>query len=363
MNAMLRGAGCDYAALGNAIPIRYGPQAIADLAVHFGRPLICANYLDGNDMLVEGLVPFIIHDFGPFKLGIIGLTDPMKAYETIFRLRPQKPDEVLPELIRKARQAGAQTILLLSHLGLKQDQVLAENDAGLDVIIGGHSHDTLTSPLVENGTIIAQAGDFGRFLGRLDLEIDPVSGKVIDHKGTLVPINEDISPDPAATVVVENERKRVHAIMGRVIGSLNARVELADDRECTAGNLLADALLERMQGTVIALVLAGHWETGLEPGPLSQGQLFAANSFSSQPGKGHVVRRTDPSIPARRSHAWKRRENPPFPAREEDRLPSYCGYDSGRRSVKPGQDRSPHCRGIADGRKDLPCRHNRHGII
>jgi 2',3'-cyclic-nucleotide 2'-phosphodiesterase (5'-nucleotidase family) len=234
---------------------------------------------------VEGLVPFIIHDFGSFKLGIIGLTDPMKAYETIFRLRPQKSDELLPELIQKARQAGAQTLLLLSHLGLKQDQVLAENGAGLDVIIGGHSHDTLTSPLVENGTIIAQAGDFGRFLGRLDFEIDPVSGKVIDHKGTLIPINEDITPDHAATVVVENERKRVHAIMGRVIGSLNARAELADDRECTAGNLLADALLERMQGTRIALVLTGHWETGLEPGPLTQGQLFAAIRSAANPAK------------------------------------------------------------------------------
>ena len=45
MNAILRGAGCDYVALGNAIPFRYGPQAIADMAKHFGRPLLCANLL------------------------------------------------------------------------------------------------------------------------------------------------------------------------------------------------------------------------------------------------------------------------------------------------------------------------------
>ena len=30
MNALLKSAGCDQVALGNAIPIRYGPQAVAE---------------------------------------------------------------------------------------------------------------------------------------------------------------------------------------------------------------------------------------------------------------------------------------------------------------------------------------------
>ena len=44
---------------------------------------------------------------------------------------------------------------------------------GIDLIIGAHDHVELNPPLVVNGTIIAQAGDYGRYLGRLDLEIDP----------------------------------------------------------------------------------------------------------------------------------------------------------------------------------------------
>jgi 2',3'-cyclic-nucleotide 2'-phosphodiesterase (5'-nucleotidase family) len=52
-----------------------------------------------------------------------------------------------------------------------------------------------------------------------------------------------------------------------------------------AGNLLADALLDRVKGTEIALALAGHWETGLPAGPLTQGALFAANRSTANPAK------------------------------------------------------------------------------
>lgn len=285
MNAMLRGAGCDYATLGNAIPIRYGPQAIADLAKYFGRSLMCANFLDENHGLPSGLEPFTIHDFGSFKLGILGLTDPVKTYESIFHLHPQKANDILPDLIRQARRRGAQTILLLSHLGLKQDRDLAETIEGVDLIIGGHSHDALNPPLDIQGTIITQAGDFGRFLGRLDVEIDPVSGKVVHHEGTLLSIDESIPSDPGTVAAVELERIRVQEIMSRVVGTLNAPIGLADDRECEAGNMLADALFERVKGAEIAFVLAGHWETGLEAGALTQGQLFAANRSTANPAK------------------------------------------------------------------------------
>lgn len=285
MNAMLRGAGCEYVALGNAIPLRYGPQAIADMAKHFGRPLLCANILDETDKLVAGLEPFTIHNFGSFQLGILGLTDPMKIYGSVFHLHPQKPDDILPDLIQQVRGGGAQTILLLSHLSLKEDKRVAEEIAGVDVIIGGHSHDALNPPLDVNGTVVAQAGDFGRFLGRLDLEIDPASGKVTHFEGTLLPVEETISPDPETVAAVETERARVREIMSRVVGTLTSPLELADDRECSVGDLLADALLERIPGTEVAFALAGHWETGLESGALTQGQLFAAIRSTANPAK------------------------------------------------------------------------------
>ena len=285
MNAILRGAGCEFAALGNAIPIRYGHEAISDLAKHFGRPLLCANFLDGENNLVAGLEPFVIQSFGTFNLGIIGVTDPMKTYETFFHLKPQQPDDILPTLIEHVRDLGAQTILLLSHLGLRDDRRVTETVSGIDVLIGGHSHDALNPPLKINETIVAQAGEYGKFLGRLDLMIDPASGKIVQHAGELLPVDESIAPDSQVEQVVQAQHERVDRMMKHVVGELAIPVDLADDRECTAGNLLADALLERVHGAQIALVLAGHWNTGLEAGTITQGALFSANRSTANPAK------------------------------------------------------------------------------
>jgi len=284
MNTILRAAGCEYAALGNAVPLRYGHQAIAGLAKYFGRPLLCANMKDENGKIVDGLEPFAIASFDSFKVGLIGMTDPFDSYTSFFKLQMSKPMDILPELIAEAMAQGAKTILFLSHLGSEADKEVANKIKGIDIIIGAHDHVELNPPLVIKGTLIAQAGDFGRFLGRIDLTVDPATGAIIQHTGTLIPINEDIPSDPEAQKAVEKEQARAQEIMNREVGILNDVLESYDDRECAVGNLLADALLDRVAGAQLSLVL-GHWQTGLEAGTLSQGALFFACRSTANPGK------------------------------------------------------------------------------
>jgi 5'-nucleotidase len=283
MEAILRGAGCDFVALGNAIPTRYGQQAVAGLAEAFGRPLLCANMREQDGLLVQGLEPFVIQTLGSLKVAIIGLTAPNDSYRSFFKLRMDQPEAILPALIADTRAAGASTIVLLSHLASSVDQALAEAIEGIDVIVGGHDHKELDPPLVVRDTIIAQAGDFGRFLGRLDLVVDPRTGKVIQHTGSLLPVAQDIPLDPETERAAKTERKRALERMNRRIGTLHAPVELSDERECAAGNLLADALLERIQAAELAIILAGHWEEGLKAGDLTEGTLFAANRSTANP--------------------------------------------------------------------------------
>jgi 5'-nucleotidase len=285
MEAILRGAGCDYVALGNAIPVRYGPEAVENLAAHFGRPLICGNMFDVQGNLIQGLEPFTIHTFGELKVGLIGLTDPMDVYRAVFKLDARKPADVLPGLITQARAQGAKFIVLLSHLNSTVDQQLAESIPGIDVIIGGHDHKQLYPPLDINQTIVAQAGEYGQYLGRLDLEIDQGTGKIIKYRGELIQVEETIPIDPQAQEVVKSEQERVEEIMRKRIGFLEGVVELSEDAECSAGNLLADALLDRMEGTQVALALAGHWITGLNAGEVTRGQLFAANRSTANPAR------------------------------------------------------------------------------
>ncbi len=283
MNAILRGAGCEYVSLGNAIPIRYGEKPIADMAAAFGRPILCANLSHRDGSRIQGLEPFTITEVNGHKIGIIGLTDPTDGYETFFKLKTYKPLDILPEMIASIRAQGAKTVILLSHLGSQKDAEIAKKAQGLDVIIGAHDHQMISPPLETYGTLIAQAGEHGKYLGRLDLTLEPATGKVTSHHGKLIPINETIPPDPEAQNVVRSEQARIQKMMVQVIGKLETPIELADDRECAAGNLLADALLERIAPAQISVVLAGHWETGLNKGPLTQGELFTAIRSTANP--------------------------------------------------------------------------------
>ena len=288
MSAILRGSGCEWAALGNAIPLRYGPQAVSDLAKYFGRPLLCANMEYENGDKVNGLVPYTIEKFDSLLVGVIGLTAPIDGY-FYFNLKVRDSTDVLVDLVPQVRARGAQMVILLSHLGSVEDLQVAEKIQGIDVIIGAHDHKILYPPILNNGTIVVQAGEYGQFLGRLDLMIDPSTGKISSYKGELISIEEDIPPDYEVETVVKSEEERAQQIMQLEIGTLDAPVKFSEDHECAAGNLLADALLERVPGAQIALVLAGHWTTGLEAGPLTKGALYSANRSPANPARVEIT--------------------------------------------------------------------------
>jgi 2',3'-cyclic-nucleotide 2'-phosphodiesterase (5'-nucleotidase family) len=121
------------------------------------------------------------------------------------------------------------------------------------------------------------------------LTIDPSTGKVNSYTGELIPIGEEIPQDYETEMVVKSEESRAQQIMQLEIGILDKPVELSEDQECAAGNLLADALLERVPGAQIALVLAGHWSTGLEAGLLTKGALYSANRSPANPARVEIT--------------------------------------------------------------------------
>jgi 2',3'-cyclic-nucleotide 2'-phosphodiesterase (5'-nucleotidase family) len=285
VSALMRAAGYELATLGNTTPMRYGPQVIPGLAKRFGQTLLAANMFNAaTGQLLDGLSPYTIQKFGDTAVGIIGLTTPGSVYSVFKDLCLGEPIAILPDLIAQVRGQGAQMVVLLSHLGFSDDQKVAEQVTGLDVIIGAHSHTEINPPLVVNGSIITQAGDYGRFLGRLVLEIN-AGGKIIQHHGELIPIGEDIPLDATVQAAYEVERESVRAMTLRVIGELNAPIDTASDRECVAGNLLADALLVRTPDAEMALVLAGHWRSGLPVGPVTLGALNTAIRSTANPAR------------------------------------------------------------------------------
>ncbi|MDZ4910775.1 hypothetical protein GNF68_17555, partial [Clostridium perfringens] len=109
--------------------------------------------------------------------------------------------------VEAMEQEGLNIIIGLSHLGYAKDQALAEAVEGIDLIVGGHTHTTLNAPEVvtdnEHGTptVIVQANEWGKYLGRVDLQFDK-EGKVLvgegELGGKLIPVDSNVAEDKQA---------------------------------------------------------------------------------------------------------------------------------------------------------------------
>ncbi len=283
-SSILNEMGYTLQAMGNDIAVTYGPQAIAAVAARAAFPFLAANFRDGQGPLVEGVRESVLIPVTPtVKLGILGLTAPIGNLYEGFGLHMPDFCQVAEALITAMLAQGATVIVVLSHLGLRDDKVLAQSVPGIDLIIGAHSHDRLPTGEVVNGILIAQAGEFAEALGRIDLVVDDTTGKVLERSAILLDVPEDEPPDPAVFEAIQVAERDVEVLMQRPIGTLQSALNLDYFHECDLGNYVADILRGRMNAE-IAIVASGQFFQGLPQDTVTFGQLNASSSSTANPG-------------------------------------------------------------------------------
>lgn len=162
-------------------------------------PFLCANIVfpDNGMPLFQ---PYVIKDLDGFKVAILGLIT--KKTETIGNPKYIQGFEFLdPISVAKfyvpILKEKADFVIVLAHLGIYEGDKpndpyggsvsLAKSVDGIDVIVDGHTHTLLEKPLVVNNTLIVQAGDWGKYLGRLDLIIK--DGRISYAEFKPLPVN------------------------------------------------------------------------------------------------------------------------------------------------------------------------------
>src|SRR5262249_42763666 len=99
-------------------------------------------------------------------------------------------EAALQKLVSRLREVdGLYALLRLSHNAMNAALKLASRIAGIDVILGGHTHDAVPEPTVVSNisgkTAVTNAGSSGKFLGLLDLDVG--NKRVNDVRYTLLP--------------------------------------------------------------------------------------------------------------------------------------------------------------------------------
>jgi S-sulfosulfanyl-L-cysteine sulfohydrolase len=245
----------------------YGAERVKEIAAELGAPFLCGNVKDSewNEDVFQSTAWF---ERGGVRIAVIGQAFP---YTPVANPRWMIPnwsfgvrEEVLAERVKKARAEGAGLVVLLSHDGFDVDRKLASRVEGLDVVLTGHTHDAMPDVTRVGRTLLISSGSHGKFLARLDLDVD--GGKIRDYAFRLIPVFSDaIAPDPEMAGLVEELRRPYAARLGTVAGSTNDLLYRRGNFNGTWDDLICQALLEERDAE-IALSPGFRWGSTLLPG-------------------------------------------------------------------------------------------------
>ncbi len=191
--AEMDAAGYDAQAVGNR-EFHYVFAALRARAERMQHPLVCSNLVDTKGRALPFLpaLRFEVPANGDTeaRVHVLGLLvmqyDTNSIWENVFGWRFLEPAGVVEEY---ARELGERDLLVvLSHLGLSRDRELAARVPRIDVVLGGHSHDTLESPECVGSVPIVHAGPYGGFVSRSEFAYDADRGRFALTDFALVPL-------------------------------------------------------------------------------------------------------------------------------------------------------------------------------
>lgn len=250
--------GLDYSVFGNH-EFDFGPDVLRERIKESRFGWLGANVIDKKTGKPFGdTPPFVIREFDGIKVGIFGLVLPETKQTS--RAGPDVDFlgvcETARRIVPEMRAAGAQVIIAITHLSMREDKEVARC-APVDVIIGGHEHTRLES--LSGRTPIFKMTSDAREMGRIILNIKASSGTLESIDWDVIPVNSDIAPDPSFAAVAE-KYKGILAELGERVGrsevELDARSEANRTRETNIGDFVADAF-RKATGADVALVNGG----------------------------------------------------------------------------------------------------------
>lgn len=255
------------------------PDHIQELIPHMGYKMLACNInVDPKNPIFSKVEKSYIQEVNGNKYGIIGaspvdLFSRIKYGKIFDELKIDNIDKTILDIQAEAdklKQQGVNKIILLSHVGFGYDQRIAKETDGIDIILGGHSHNLLIgarpgvnlfSSKSGEPVVITQAGRDGRYFGVLNVDWD--KNGIMTRIQNNVTGTRGFKRNPIVRHVFEE-------ILGKpeTIGMINsAPPPPVNDSVDPSGhaNFLCDCMKEDL-GTDIALfgsaTIRGYFESG-----------------------------------------------------------------------------------------------------
>ncbi len=260
----------------------YGEARVKELIGKLDFPFLALNIRDTewNEAAFE---PMKMFEKGGVKIAVLGQAFPYTPVANPRWLMPKwsfgiREDDVRAN-VEKARKAGAQLVVLLSHNGFDVDRKLAARVSGIDVILTGHTHDALPEAVTVGKTLLIASGSHGKFVSRLDLDVQ--GGAVKGYRYKLIPLFADvIKPDAEMTMAVAKARAPYADELKRVVGRADSLLYRRGNFNGTFDDLICAALL-RERDAEIVLSPGFRWGTSVLPGqPITVEDIHNATAIT-----------------------------------------------------------------------------------
>jgi sulfur-oxidizing protein SoxB len=277
----------------------YGEQALRDNLARFKGEFLAQNVFLTEEAAFNDAAAFdkatgrvfkpsTIKELGGHRVAIVGQAFPYVPIAHPKRFTLDWTFGIREEELQKHVDAlrgndKVDAVILLSHNGMDVDLKLASRVTGIDVILGGHTHDAVPQPVaVKNArgtTLVTNAGSNGKFLAVLDLALD--KGRISDIRYRLLPVySELLKPDPAMAELIGRVRAPHVTDWSEKIATPDRLLYRRGNFSGPVDQLICSALRTELDAE-IALSPGFRWGITALPGqPLTMEDLLAETAIT-----------------------------------------------------------------------------------
>jgi len=275
-----------------------GPEVLREFIENVDFPVVMSNAdVSQEPALANKIMKSTIVEKAGEQYGIVGLT----PIDTGDLASPGKnitfsdPVAAVQGEVDALTEQGITRIIVLSHSGYEIDKRVAAETTGVDVIVGGHSNTFLSNaserasgpyPTMIGDTAVVQAYAYGKYVGELSVTFND-AGEIVEASGEPITIDSSVAEKPEVVARVVELALPLDSIRNEVVAESAALIEgnraVCRVQECEMGNLVADAMLDRVkdQGVTLAIMNSGGIRSSIDAGEVTMGEVLTVLPFQN----------------------------------------------------------------------------------
>lgn len=259
----------DFATIGNNEGITLAHQELDDLFQEANFPILVANLFEQNGKHPAWIKPYVMKEIEGLKLCFIGVTVYYQKFYELLGWKLEDPFQILEKMLPTI-ESEADAIVVLSHLGITDDEEMARRFPGIDVILGGHTHHVLPDGKWMGDTLLCGAGKHGQYIGQVDLTFNQEK-KLVQAAASLHNL-QATDPCPKLQNTIEEMQKEATTVLRNKVATLRNPLTVHWFKDSPFPILLAEALKEWCDAD-IGMVNAGVLLESLDAGDVTREML------------------------------------------------------------------------------------------